>query len=102
MPRAVAPWTWRRMLRDHGPGDAGFLLVMLVLATWTAPMTNREVLERRRQNADQQRRAILEALSRQELEQRVRALARDGNGEHGIAELLRLHVEQVRRILSDR
>ena len=34
MPQVVAPWTWRRMLRDHGPDDAGFLLAMFVLTTW--------------------------------------------------------------------
>jgi hypothetical protein len=34
MPRAVAPWTWRRALRDHGPEDPHFLLAMLVLNTF--------------------------------------------------------------------
>ncbi len=34
MPRAVAPWTWRQALRDHGPVDSGFLLSMLMLATY--------------------------------------------------------------------
>jgi len=34
MPRAVAPWTWKRALRDHGPDDRGFLLAMLMLNTY--------------------------------------------------------------------
>jgi hypothetical protein len=34
VPRAVAPWTWRRKLRDHGPEDPSFLLAMLMLNTW--------------------------------------------------------------------
>lgn len=63
-------------------------------------MTNRAVLERRRQFAEQQRRAVLEVLNREQLEQRVRALARDGMREHDIAETLRLHIEQVRRVLA--
>jgi len=29
--RAVAPWTWARQLRDHGPRDRDFLLAMLTL-----------------------------------------------------------------------
>jgi hypothetical protein len=34
VPQAVAPWTWRRMLREHGPDDPGFLLAMLMLGTY--------------------------------------------------------------------
>lgn len=34
MARAVAPWTWAKKLRDHGPSDPGFLLAMLVLRTY--------------------------------------------------------------------
>ena len=62
-------------------------------------MTNR-VLERRRQNAEQQCRAILEALDRQELEQRVRSLAACSLTDYDIAQVTGLHVEQVRKALS--
>jgi len=34
MPKVVAPWTWRRCLRDFGPDDPTFFYVMLVLATY--------------------------------------------------------------------
>lgn len=34
MARAVAPWSWRRLLRDYGPNDPGFLLAMLILGTY--------------------------------------------------------------------
>lgn len=34
MPRAAAPWTWRRMLRDHFPGSQTELLTMLVIGTY--------------------------------------------------------------------
>ena len=63
-------------------------------------MTNRAVLERRRQFAQEQRRAVLEVLNREQLEQRVKALARDGMREYDIAQTLRLHIEQVRRVLA--
>jgi len=32
--KAVAVWTWRRALRDHGPRDALSLLLLLTLSTW--------------------------------------------------------------------
>ena len=32
--RAVAPWTWAKALRDHGPNEQGFLLVMHTLRTY--------------------------------------------------------------------
>ena len=34
MPRAVAPWTWRRALRDHGPDDRSILLTLYVVGTF--------------------------------------------------------------------
>lgn len=34
MPRPVAPWTWRRALRDYGPARPSFRLAMLTLGTW--------------------------------------------------------------------
>ena len=64
-------------------------------------VTNRAVLERRRQFAQEQRRAVLDALSRQEIEQRIRTLAADGMTEHDVAALLRLHIEQIRRVLAE-
>ena len=64
-------------------------------------MNDRNVLARRHQFAEQQRRAILDVLNREQLEQRVRALARDGMREYDIAETLRLHIEQVRRVLAE-
>ncbi|MBS0416675.1 MAG: hypothetical protein JSR66_03105 [Proteobacteria bacterium] len=33
-PRAVSAWTWRRMLRDHGPKDPSVRLSLFVLSTW--------------------------------------------------------------------
>jgi hypothetical protein len=47
-----------------------------------------------------QRRDALNALTRQEMMQRVRSLARDDVGEHEIARITRLHVDQVRKMLS--
>jgi hypothetical protein len=32
--RAVTPWLWRRLLRDHWPGDRGSLLTLLLLSTY--------------------------------------------------------------------
>ena len=34
MARAVSPWTWAKALRDQGPDDWGFLLVMYTLRTY--------------------------------------------------------------------
>lgn len=34
MPRAVAPWTWRRAIRDHGPQNATSCLVLYVIGTF--------------------------------------------------------------------
>lgn len=34
MPQVVAPWTWRRALRDHGPQDRGYLLALMMLGTF--------------------------------------------------------------------
>jgi hypothetical protein len=34
VPIPVAPWTWRRALRDFGPRDPGVLCSLLVLATY--------------------------------------------------------------------
>jgi hypothetical protein len=34
VPKPVALWTWRQMLRDHGPPDPKFLLAMLVLSIY--------------------------------------------------------------------
>lgn len=34
MPRVVAPWTWKRALRDHGPDKHRFLLALFVLNTY--------------------------------------------------------------------
>jgi hypothetical protein len=32
--RAVKPWTWARVLRDHGPRSRDFICAMLTLRTW--------------------------------------------------------------------
>lgn len=34
MPRPVAPWTWRRALRDHGPRSQGLLLTLYTIGTY--------------------------------------------------------------------
>jgi len=34
MARAVAPWTWRRALRDHGPKQPGLLLTLYTIGTF--------------------------------------------------------------------
>ena len=34
MARPVAPWVWRRMLRDHWPGHPSALFTMLILGTY--------------------------------------------------------------------
>lgn len=65
-------------------------------------MTLRTVTERRRQHFELQRQAMLRALDREQLEQRVRSLARDGMSERAVAELVGLHIEQVRRVLAER
>lgn len=52
--------------------------------------------------AEQQRRAFVDVLDRQQLEERVRALAATGLTERDIAEMTALHQEQVCRVLGKR
>lgn len=59
---------------------------------------NRYTLDRRRQHSE----PFVAALDREQLEQRIRTLARDGLGDYDIGELLRINVEQVRRVLAQR
>jgi hypothetical protein len=49
-----------------------------------------------------QRRDVLNALTRQEMAERVHSLARDDVSEHEIARITRLHVDQVRTITEVR
>jgi CRP-like cAMP-binding protein len=63
---------------------------------------DKAALNRRRMHAEQQRKAFVESLDRQQLEQRIMSLAADGLTEHDIGELVGLHVEQVRRLLGER
>lgn len=65
-------------------------------------MTDRHILDRRRKLAEEQRRAFLDTLNREQLEQRIRSLASDGLTDYDIAETLRLNPEQVRRVLGER
>lgn len=58
------------------------------------------VLNRRRQHFEEQRRAMLASLDREQVELRISSLANGGMAERDIAELLRLHIEQVRRALG--
>jgi hypothetical protein len=48
-----------------------------------------------------QRRDALNALTRQEMSERVHSLARDDVSEHEIARITRLHVDQVRKMLGE-
>jgi hypothetical protein len=50
---------------------------------------------------ESQRRDVLNALTRAELVERVRSLARDDVSEHEIARITRLHVDQVRTMLAE-
>ena len=65
-------------------------------------MTNRAVLERRRQNAELQRQAVLAAMSQQEIERRIHSLVASGVSEHDVAAVLKLDVQFVRRALAPR